>query len=50
MILIYLFIHGFPSTLFFIQNNIVFHENTFFNLLFMYQTLIQIFQIYLVDS
>ena len=35
---------GFPSTLFSIQNKLVFLEQTVFNVIFMYKTLIQIFQ------
>ena len=42
--------HGFPSTLFSIQNNIVFLEQTVFNVLFMYKTLIQTFQTDWVES
>ena len=43
-LLLSLFINGFPSTLFSIQNNIFFLEHKFFNVLFMYKTLIQTFQ------
>ena len=49
-LLLYLFIHGFPSTLFSIHNNIVFLEHTVFNVLFMYQTLIQTFKTDCVES
>ena len=49
-ILIYLFINGFPSALFSIQNNIFFFEQKVFNFLFMYQTLIQTFQNDWVES
>ena len=49
-LLLSLFIHGFPSTLFSIQNNIIFLEQTVFSFLFVYQNLIQIFQTDCVDS
>ena len=43
-LLISLFIHGFPSTLFPIQNKIVFLEQNVINFNLVYQTLIQTFQ------
>ena len=49
-LLLYLFIHGFSSTLFSVQNNIVFLQQTVFKVFFMYQNVIQTFQTYWVDS
>ena len=45
-----LFINGFTSTLFYIQNNIIFLEQKVLNVLFMYQNFIQTFQTDLVYS
>ena len=49
-LLLSLFIHYFPSTRFSIQKNILFLEQTGFNVIFVYQTLIQTFQTDWVDS